>query len=204
MKVSSEDAPAAFRAAVEQIRSAKLRGELSAQEIAAPERIAPHSIALAAGVARGSRHPAQVDSEIDSPLGAGRFVLMHDPGSAEDWGGDFRVVCFAQAPLEWEIGVDPFIADVVQAWVVEALDSRLADYDALSGTVTKTLSSSFGQIAARGDSAQIELRASWTPHGSDFSVHAEAWAELLCLLAGLPHEGVDSLEARRIRLLKEP
>lgn len=201
MNVSTARIPAEFAAAAEQVRGASIRGELHAQEIAAPERIAPHSIALAGGIARGRRHPSEGD--LDSPYGAGRFVLMYDPQSADDWGGSFRIVCFAQAPLEMEIGTDPFIADVVQSWLVDALDSRVADYDALSGTVTKTLSSSFGQIASRGDSAQAELRASWTPHGDNFTAHVEAWAELLCLLAGLPHEGVESLAAQRIRQTRD-
>lgn len=199
MNVSTERLPAAFAEAVEQVREARIRGELSVQEIPPPERIAEHSIALAAGVVGGNRHPAAVAEAADSPLGAGRFVLMYDPQSADDWGGPFRIVCYVQAPLEMEIGVDPFIANVVQSWLIDALDARAADYDALSGTVTKTLSSAFGQIASRGDSAQAELRASWTPHGEDFASHVEAWAELLCLLAGLPHEGVASLSAERIR-----
>ncbi len=189
---TTSGAPAAFAAAAEQIRSAHLRAELLAREIPAPERIAPHAIAFAAGIARGG-------DGIDSPYGAGRFVLMHDPDSSEEWGGDFRVVCFAQAPLEIEIGVDPFIAEVTRSWLVDALETRHAGYGFLSGTVTKTLSSGFGTLESRGDTAQIELRASWTPHGPDFASHAEAWSELLCLLAGLPHEGVDSLAARRAR-----
>jgi hypothetical protein len=112
---------------------------------------------------------------------------MHDPESAEEWGAPFRIVCFAQAPLEVEIGVDPFISDVAWSWLVDALDSRGAEYTYLSGTATKTLSSGFGTLEAQGDAAQIELRASWTPLGADFGAHAEAWSELLCLLAGLPH-----------------
>lgn len=196
MRETTAGAPAEFTEAVEQIRGARLRSELSVREIPAPERIAPHSFALAAGIARGSDSD---DDAIDSPYGAGRFVLMHDPASADEWGGPFRIVCFAQAPLEMEIGVDPFITEVTRSWLTDALDTRVADYDALSGTVTKTLSSGFGSLAARGDAAQIELRASWTPHGPGFDAHAAAWSELLCMLAGLPAEGVDSLAARRAR-----
>ncbi|QIM16553.1 DUF3000 domain-containing protein [Leucobacter insecticola] len=190
--------PSEFLAAVEQLRGARLRSELRSREIPAPERIAPHSIAFAAGIARGSDDDD--DSVLDSAYGAGRIVLMYDPESAEEWGGPFRIVCFAQAPLEVEIGVDPFISDVAWSWLVDALDSRDAKYTFLSGTATKTLSSGFGGLESQGDAAQIELRASWTPLGTGFEAHAEAWSELLCLLAGLPHhEGVDSLSARRTR-----
>lgn len=193
-----------FEAAAAQLRAAKLRRELEVREIAAPERIAPRSIAFAANVtgagAAAPRSRDSADAPVDSPYGAGRLVLMHDPDSVEDWGGPFRLVCFAQAPLEVEIGVDPFIADVAWSWLIDALESRGAAYDYASGTATKTLSTGFGTLEDQGDAAQIEIRASWTPLDQNFASHAEAWGELLCLLAGLPHhEGVASLGARRAR-----
>ncbi|KUF06973.1 DUF3000 domain-containing protein [Leucobacter sp. G161] len=190
--------PAEFASAAEELRGATLRSDLAVREIAPPDRIAPHSIAFAAGV-REATGP-DPESVLDSPAGAGRFVLMHDPNSADEWGGDFRIVCYAQAPLELEIGVDPFISDVAWSWLVDALESREATYSYISGTATKVLSSSFGALEARGDGAQIELRASWTPLGGSFAAHAEAWSELLCLLAGLPQqEGVASLTQQRVR-----
>lgn len=189
---------AAFDAAAAQIRGAHFRTELQVREIPAPERIAPRSIAFSAGVIQGANRPD--DEQGDSPYGAGRLILLNDPASAEEWGGSFRIICFAQAPLEMEIGVDPFIADVAWSWLIDALDSRGAQYTYASGTATKTLSTGFGTLEAQGDAAQIEIRASWTPLGASFAAHAEAWSELLCLLAGLPHtEGVASLGARRAR-----
>lgn len=193
---------AAFEAAAAQLRAAGLRRELQVREIAAPERIAPRSVAFAADVAPG-RSTAGIDAgdaSGDSPYGAGRLILIHDPASAEEWGAPFRIVCFAQAPLEMEIGIDPFIADVAWSWLIDALDSRGASYTHASGTATKTLSTGFGTLEAQGDAAQIEIRASWTPleTGAGIGAHAEAWGELLCLLAGLPHqEGVASLSAKR-------
>ncbi len=189
---------AAFEAAAAALRAARFRSELHVREIPAPERIAPRSVAFSAGITQGSRHPAEDTG--DSPFGAGRLILMHDPGSVDEWGGPFRIVCFAQAPLEMEIGIDPFIADVAWSWLIDALESRRAAYTYASGTATKTLSSGFGTLEAQGDAAQIEIRASWTPLGDAFAAHAEAWSELLCLLAGLPHqEGVASLGAKRAR-----
>lgn len=192
--------PVEFNAAADQIRGARLRPELISQEIPAPERIAPRSIALAAGVARGPRRGLTPEGSIDSPHGAGRLVLMHDPASADEWGSPFRVVCYAQAPLEVEIGVDPFISDVAWSWLVDALDARGAAHTYLSGTATKTLSTGFGTLEDQGDAAQIELRASWTPLGTNFAAHAEAWSELVCLLAGLPHhDGPDPIADLRAR-----
>ncbi len=186
--------PAVFTAAVDAIRAATLRSELTVTEIAAPGGVAPWSLALSADV-----HPARHGN--DSELGTGRFILLHDPAEPEAWGGAFRVVCFAQAPLEAEIGVDPFLANVAWSWLVDALDSRGAKYSSASGTATKTLSTGFGELATQEDVAQIELRASWSPFDHEITSHVEAWGELLCMLAGLPPaaEGVSLLSAHRGR-----
>ena len=185
-------APAAFQAALDAVRSATLRAELAVTEIAAPRDIAPWSIALAADVTP-ARHGT------DSELGTGRFVLLHDPSEPEPWTSSFRVVCFAQAPLENEIGVDPMLSAVAWSWLVDALDTRGATYTAASGTATKTLSTGFGELATSEDAAQIELRASWTPLDTDFATHVEAWGELLCTAVGLPPvpEGVATMPSRR-------
>jgi hypothetical protein len=184
--------PAAFTAALESVRAAVTRQELAISEIPAPGTLAPWSFALAADVT-----PARHGS--DSELGTGRFVLLHDPEAPEAWNGVFRVICYAQAPLEIEMGVDPFLTDVAWSWLVDALDTRGAGYTNASGTATKILSTGFGELAAQGDGAQIELRASWTPDGPDLAAHVEGWGELLCMLAGLPPaiEGVSLLSARR-------
>ena len=188
----SGSVPAEFTAALAAVRSANTRPELVISEIAAPGGLAPWSIALAADVT-----PARHDG--DSELGTGRFVLLYDPAAPEAWGGRFRVVCFAQAPLETDIGIDPMLADVTWSWLVDALDSRGAAYIAASGTATKTLSTGFGELADQGDGAIIEIRASWTPLDNDLSSHVEGWGELVGMLAGLPPavEGVSMLSPRR-------
>ncbi|MCI2958915.1 DUF3000 domain-containing protein [Agromyces atrinae] len=186
--------PPEFQAALEAVRRANPRDELVVTEIPAPSSLAPWAVALAADVSP-SRHGS------DSDLGTGRFILLHDPDEPEAWGGSFRVVCFAQAPLETDIGLDPFLAEVAWSWLVDALDARNAQYTAASGTATKILSTGFGELARQGDGAQIEVRASWTPLENDISSHVEGWGELLCMLAGLPpaSEGVSLLTKRRTR-----
>jgi len=182
----------AFAEAEAAVRSATFRGDLTVRDIPSPQGLAPFSIALAADV--------RPDDHGDSPYGTGRLILLHDPDGQESWGGSWRIVTFAQAPLESEIGTDPLLADVTWSWLVDALETRGAPYHSPSGTATKILSKGFGALAAEGDGAQIELRASWSPVGS-FRSHVEAWAELVCMLAGLPpgSEDIAVFGARRPR-----
>jgi hypothetical protein len=190
--VSGPSVPAEFGEALKAVRRARVRPELAITEIASPGNLAPYSIALAADVTP-ARHGT------DSELGTGRFVLLYDPAAPDAWGGRFRVVCFVQAPLETDIGLDPFLADVAWSWLVDALDAKGAHYTAASGTATKTISTGYGELASQGDGALIELRASWTPSDREISSHVEGWGDLLCMLAGLPPavEGVSLLSTRR-------
>lgn len=178
------------------MQAATLRPELVLTDIPSPGgAIAPFSVAYTADVS-GARHST------DSDLGTGRFILLYDPAAPESWGGKFRVICYAQAALENDIGMDPFLAEVAWSWLVDALDVRKAEYYAESGTATRILSTGFGELAEQGDGAQIELRASWTPlDAKEIASHVEGWGELLCMLAGLPPviEGVSVLSARRDR-----
>lgn len=176
--------------AVAELRATAFRDDIVVREIPTPQNLAPFAIALSADVRPGE--------DGDSVYGTGRFILLHDPDEPDAWGGAWRIVIFAQAPLETEIGTDPLLADVTWSWLVDALDSRDAIYHSPSGTSTKTLSKGFGGLADEGDGAQIELRASWTPEGP-FRPHVEAWAELVGMLAGLPpgSEGIAVIGARK-------
>lgn len=168
-----------FARALDAVRGATLRPELELSEIPAPTGLAPHAIAMSADV-------RPVSHGVDSVLGTGRFVLLFDPDEPEAWEGPFRVVCFAQAPLETDIGVDPFVAEVAWSWLIDSLAARAAQYSAASGTATKVLSTGFGELAGQGDGAQLEIRASWSPAGDAVGASVEAWSDLLCRIAGLP------------------
>lgn len=191
---SGRGASAEFTAALDSIKSAVIRPDLVLTPISAPGQLAPESFALAADVTP-ERHG------VDSELGTGRFVLLHDPAGSDEWGGRFRIVCFAQAPLETDIGLDPFLADVTWSWLIDALESHGAAYHSASGTATKIISTGFGQLADQGDGAQIELRASWTPNDAELGAHVEAWGDLVCMLAGIPPtaEGVSVLSLRKAK-----
>jgi hypothetical protein len=61
-------------------------------------------------------------------------------------------------------------------------------------------------MAGEEPSAQLEIRASWTPVSDpegdgllDLGPHAEAWGELVCTASGLPPvpEGVATMPSRR-------
>jgi hypothetical protein len=185
-------APPSFERAAADVRSTVFRDDLSVREIPAPSGLAPECLALA-----GDVRPEAAG--VDSPYGTGRFILLHDPDEPAPWNGAWRIVCFAQAPLEPDIGIDPMLADVAWSWLMDALGSRNAQFHSASGTATKTLSKGFGSLAAEVDGAQIELRASWSPLGS-MTPHVEAWSELVCMLAGLPpgSEDIAVLGSRRV------
>jgi len=181
-----------WAAALASLDGARPRADLRFEEIAAPTGLAPHARAYAADV-----QPPQ--HGIDSELGTGRFIVLHDLEMPEAWGGDFRVVCYAQAPLERDIGSDPLLPEVAWSWLVDALGDRGARYHSASGTATTILSTGFGGLADQGHGAQLELRASWTPSDLDLGRQFEAWGDFLCLLAGLPPstDGVSLLAPRR-------
>ncbi|HEY0950207.1 DUF3000 domain-containing protein [Nocardioides sp.] len=190
-------APPEFRDAVATMHAARLRPEILCEEMPAPQRIAPYASALSADVT--------VD---DTDVGTGRIILLHDPAGNDAWDGTFRCVAYARAEIDLELITDPMLAAVGWSWLVEALEAHGAAYAAASGTVTRVATESFGGMVDEGGTAQIEIRASWTPlvpddapalAPLDLAPHVEAWAELLCTAVGLPPvpEGVTMMPSRR-------
>ncbi|GAB2751848.1 DUF3000 domain-containing protein [Nocardioides pakistanensis] len=179
--------PEEFLVAVDRMHAARLRPEIFCEEMPAPQRIAPFASALSADVT--------VDGE---DVGTGRIVLLHDPAGNDAWHGTFRCVAYARAEIDPEMANDPLLGEVGWSWLTDALEAHGAEYLAPSGTVTKVSSESFGSMAEEEATAQLEIRASWTPLG-DVADHVEAWGELLCTAAGLPPvpEGVAPLPSRR-------
>lgn len=201
------DVFAALRASVDVALGTLGRREVSVQEVPAPRRLAPHALALSAEVTRDGHEVA-----------SGRFVVLHDPQGQEGWLGTTRVVAFASADVEPDMGADPALAAVGWQWLEEALDAHGAVRVAAGGTVTRTTSTRFGELDLREeplgphDTAatsaahlpeehQLEIRASWTalegPDGTlDLGAHLRGWADLLATTAGLPPAGVTPLRAR--------
>ena len=80
-----------------------------------------------------------------------------------------RLVTYVTAELESEIAADPLLAAVGWSWLTDALDHHEAEYTAIGGTVTLTVSTRFGELAGASPVADLEIRASWTPVGDDFA-----------------------------------
>ncbi len=180
-------APGEFRRALRQFRSARLRPEVFVEEMPAPQRIAPFSAALSADLNVGGEE-----------VGGGRLVLLYDPAGNDAWLGSFRCVAYARADIDPEMVTDPLLGAVGWTWLLDALDAHDAEYAAPSGTVTRVASESFGGMSDEPGSAQLEVRASWSPVGP-LGAHVEAWGDLLCTAAGLPPvpAGVIALPNRR-------
>ena len=201
-------APDEFRTALAGLRQASCRDELRLEELPAPSRLAPFAVALGAEVfqqtspARRPVHgPAGTELVPQEPeeLAAGRFILLYDPRGSAVWDGTFRVVTYIRAELEADMGNDALLGSVAWTWLAEALENHGAAHHNAGGTATRILSESYGTLAGRPDTIDIELRASWTPDSADLRRHLEAWSDMVCTFAGLPPlpEGVLSLPHRR-------
>ncbi len=180
--------PVEFREAVASMHAARLRPEVFCEEMPAPQRIAPYSSAVSA------------DLTVDGfDVGTGRMILLHDPAGNDAWDGTFRCVAYVRADIDGDLAADPMLGEVAWSWLRDALEGHRADYDAISGTVTTVSTESFGGMAEEGSTAQVEIRASWTPQTLDVARHVEAWGELLCTAGGLPPvpEGVTTIPSRR-------
>ncbi|MBD5787649.1 DUF3000 domain-containing protein [Cellulosimicrobium terreum] len=185
------DVPTEFRAALDSIGGRRVRPEVSLREVPAPRRVAPFSVALTGEVAG--------EQDDDPELASGRFVVLYDPAGQEAWQGRFRVVTLVRATLEAEMAGEEMLAQVAWSWLADAKADAGAPSRADGGTVTRTVSESFGALAGRRDDVELEIRASWTPLTADLGTHLAAWSELLCTAAGLPPlpAGVTPLPARR-------
>jgi hypothetical protein len=177
--------PEAFNRAVTGLRVESPWSEILLEEITPPQRLAPYAFALSATVLRGG-------DEVSS----GRLILLHEPAGHEAWRGDLRLVTLCTAELEAELATDPLLPAVAWTWLTDGLEHYAAAYTAIGGTVTQTASTRFGELAGPPPTADLEVRASWTPTSDDFPAHLRGWCAMLASTAGLPPPGVASLSDR--------
>lgn len=181
-----------FKIAVASLREAALRPELAMIQIEAPTNLASDAIAFAANIETTA-------TGAHGDLGTGRFILLHEPDDQEQWGGRFRIVCFAKSPLETDLGADEQMSDVSWDWLTEALARHGAHFSHEAGTATRVISSGFGSLSGQSDHAELEMRASWSPLSFSMAPHLEAWQDLVCVMSGFSPtvEGVTALNSVR-------
>lgn len=149
-----------------------VRPEFTLELAPAPAKLATHTAALL----------ADVDTSI--PVGNGRLVVLYEPEYQVAWEGNIRLVSYITTQLEPELITDPLLLEVGWSWVSDALEGLTCA--ALSGTVSRNDSQSFGDISSRPPEGSIEMRASWTVlHSSEFSQHLHAWISMLESASGL-------------------
>ncbi|RKS77656.1 Protein of unknown function (DUF3000) [Motilibacter peucedani] len=173
----TEDPLARWEAMAAGLPGVRVRPELEVDLAPGPARLAPHTAAVTADLV--------VD---DEELATGRLVLLHDPAGHDAWQGDTRLVAYLKADLEADMAGDPLLAQVAWGWLLESLADCGAEHVEASGTITRVVSEGFGTMSER-TSAQVELRASWTPVLDDparLVDHSAAFGTLLCQAAGLP------------------
>ena len=178
-----------WQVALDSLQSPSLRPEFSLEEVPAPQRLAPHSIALAVEAVDGD----------DEELAVGRFIVLHDPEGQDTWDGEFRVVSFVRAPIESDVVTDDLFDEVAWSWLTDALTDAGAQFHNASGTVTRTVSRSFAGLEDRSTETDLEIRASWSPDTEDLSLHLKAWLALVEKSSGLTPlpEGVTALSRKR-------
>jgi hypothetical protein len=84
-------------------------------------------------------------------------------------------------------------SEVAWSWLTDALSDAGATWHALGGTVTRTASTRFGDLAGPEHTVDVEIRASWTAEDTALDRHLAAWLEVLGHAAGLPPPGVHLL-----------
>ena len=181
----AQPAPDIFRAAVESLSGTAVRAEVRVEPLRPPQKLAPYSYAISAEV---------VDAE-GLDLASGRLVLLHDPDGHEAWDGVLRLVAYASAELDEQMGVDPMLPSVGWSWLTGALDERRAAYRAAGGHGHPDHLDPLRRPRRPADHGRHGAAASWTADTADLAPHLRAFVDLLCTAAGLPPEGVTILSA---------
>jgi Protein of unknown function (DUF3000) len=183
MGTAGDEPPAAFRAALEALAGVRTRPEITLEHIPAPQRLAPWAYAIAA-------HVTDPDDDEDVEIASARFIVLHDPEGHDAWNGTTRCVGYLSAITDEQLVDDTMFSEVAWSWLTDALAESGAAHHAVGGTVTRTASTRFGDLAGPEHTVDVELRASWTARDAALDRHLLAWLEVLGNAAGLPPPGV--------------
>jgi hypothetical protein len=181
---AGEEPPAAFRAALDAMATVRPRPEIVLERIPAPQRLAPWAHAVGAQV-------FEPDGDEEVEVASGRFIVLFDPEGHQAWDGTTRCVGYVSAVTDETMVDDTMFSEVAWSWLTDALDEAGAGHHAAGGTVTRTASTRFGDLAGPEHSVEVEIRASWTADdNSALDRHLSAFLEVLGTAAGLPPPGV--------------
>jgi len=178
-----DEPPAAFRAALAALAAVRARPEIVLEHIPAPQRLAPWAHAVGARV-------ADPDGDDDVEIASARFIVLFDPEGHEAWNGTTRCVGYLSAATDEELVDDSMFSEVAWSWLTEALTDAGAGHHNVGGTVTRTASTRFGDLAGPEHTVDVEMRASWTAEDTALDRHLQAWLDVLGNAAGLPPPGV--------------
>ena len=180
----AEERPELFRAAVASLTAGPVRPEVRVEPLRPPQRLAPWSYAISADVL----------SPAGDELATGRLVLLHDPDGVEAWEGVLRLVAFASAELEPQMGTDELMPAVGWSWLVDALGraARRLPRGRRHGHADHVHPLRRPGRARRPPSRWSCGRAG-RPTRAELAPHLHAFVDMLCLAAGLPPEGVTLL-----------
>lgn len=178
-----DEPPAEFRAALDALATVRPRPEIVLEHIPAPQRLAPFAHAVGAMV-------TEPDGDEDVEIASARFIVLFDPEGHEAWQGTTRCVGYLSAGTDEQLVDDAMFSEVAWSWLTDALAETGATHHAVGGTVTRTASTRFGDLAGPEHSVDVEMRASWTAEDTDLDRHLQAWLEVLGNAAGLPPPGV--------------
>ena len=178
-----DEPPAAFRAALAALDGVRARPEILLEHIPAPQRLAPWAHAIGAMV-------TEPDGDDDVEIASARFIVLFDPDGHEAWNGTIRCVGYLSAETDEQLVDDAMFSEVAWSWLTDALTETGADHHNVGGTVTRTASTRFGDLASPEHSVDVEMRASWTAEDTSLDRHLLAWLQVLGNAAGLPPPGV--------------
>jgi hypothetical protein len=178
-----QEPPAEFRAALESLAGVRCRPEIALEPIPAPQRLAPYACALAARV-------AEPDGDDEVEIASARFIVLYDPDGHESWAGTTRCVGYLSAGTDEQLVDDAMFSEVAWSWLTDALTESGAGHHNVGGTVTRTASTRFGDLAGPEHTVDVEMRASWTAEDTSLDRHLLAWLDVLGSAAGLPPPGV--------------
>ena len=186
-----EQPPAEFQAALAALATVRARPEVVLEHIPAPQRLAPWAHAVGARVAE----PDGEDDDLE--IANARFIVLFDPEGHEAWQGTTRCVGYLSAATDEQLVDDSMFSEVAWSWLTDALTEAGATHHAVGGTVTRTASTRFGDLAGPEHTVDVEMRASWTAESSDLDRHLSAWLDVVGTAAGLPPPGVRLLGSDR-------